>query len=70
MGVKILNIKDLETKQFSLLNLFKAGDESMLSAHVKLDLQVSNSNLLIAFSPVTVDCKLTIKLMEVDLAGK
>ena len=71
-GVKLLSIKDIATKQFSLHNLLEAND--VISIYPEsLDLQVTHSNVIIAAAhKIQIEgrgIKLSIKLMEVDLAG-
>ena len=70
-GVKLLIIKDLATKQFSLHHLFEG--ECYLNPDV-LDLQLTDSNLIIAsafyFDRDDYNEQYGIKLVQVDLPQK
>jgi hypothetical protein len=71
-GVKLLTIKDLAEELFSVHDLFEA-EYCLIPINQSIDLQITESNVIIAahhFEKIDNIKKLSIKLMEVDIAHK
>ena len=70
-GVKLLRVKELATKQFSVHHLLDDKNGGFYSTK-EIDLQVTRSSLIIAayYEIWKINIKHRIKLIKLDLAGK